>query len=181
MEVKIKYESFVESLLIHYNILWVPTSEWYTKLCTYYNNAFDKELFTPKEGADDFYTALGVRLADGSMFWAAETKTATHYSIVNKFFRLFSKSDILLDQYLPLYNKLKEDIKSVESRTISKFNDTPSSQGKYTADEYTTNITQVTNSVDYDIAVQIDYLKQKMLNLIDKYCDQFEEFKIWTN
>lgn len=179
MKVLINYLSFKDVLYKYINYEYKPTSLWYSKVCKALNDYYYENCFSPKEGAEDFYKALGVRLSDKSMFY--EYEDTEDIDVESKLYRLCSKSDILLDQYLPLYNKLKEDIKSVESRTISKFNDTPTSQGKYTADEYTSNITQITNSSDYDVNTQISYLKEKMLNLINKYCDQFEEFKIWTN
>lgn len=181
MRVIINYVTFRDVLSVYMDYEYKPTNTWYTKVCDGLNKYYDEECFSPKQGAQDFYKALGIKLMDKSVFYCYESSENVEACVMNKLSRICSKSDTLLDQYLPLYNKLQEDIKSLESRQTTRFNDTPTSQGNYVTDEYTSTITQVTNSVDYDVETQVNYLKEKLQGLIERYCSQFEEFKIWTN
>lgn len=181
MKVIINYVTFRDVLDVYIDYEYVPTSTWYTKVCNKLNEYYGETCFKTKEGAQDFYKALGIRLMDKSVFYCYDSSENVEACVMHKLSRVCNKSDILLDQYLPLYNKLQEDIKSLDSKQETRFNDTPTSQGNYVANNYTSTITQVTNSVDYDINTQVNYLKEKLQGLIDRYCSQFEEFKIWTN
>lgn len=176
------YVTFKDILNDYMSYTYKPTSEWYTYVVKGLNNYYGDECFNVKEGAQDFYKALGIKLNDSSVFYLCEQgESNVEQGIMSKLSRVCNKSEILLDEYLPLYNKLQEDIKTLESHVTSRFNDTPTSLGNYTSDKYTSTITQVTNSQDYDINTQVSFLKEKMRGLVEQYLEQFEVFKIWTN
>lgn len=104
---------------------------------------------------------------------------------------IWDKLDLVLTNKLALLDKYNEMIKAVNfsnetvntSTSSSRFNDTPTSQGNYSAKEYTTNITQgeTTNksSASTNEYETYDILADRLRNISQEIINEMKEFETW--
>ncbi len=126
--------------------------------------------------ASKFYKALGIFLSD------------PHISICNslddaesKLLMLINKNDMIVEDYLAYETAITQEVNALESKSTVRFNDTPDEEGEYSAQKYTSNITETSNSVDYDINTKINVARKRLRHLREAYCNEFKGMIIWTD
>lgn len=132
---------------------------------------------------DDFITALGCYLFDTkkALIVSNELYTSMNIDIAIRLNQIISKINSILPDFVNLYNVLGTELTSLKTRSTTKFNDTPTEEGNFSTDVYTSTITTNENETDYSIYDQINLIKQKQQHLIAKFCKEFEGFIVWIN
>lgn len=133
---------------------------------------------------DDFIEALGSYLYGPKKYLFITENTVIlkiNEDLVAKLNEIITKINILLPDYVEMYNILNTQITTLKTKAITKFNDTPTEEGDYSTDKYTSTITQQESEVDYSIFDKINLIKQKQRHLIQQFCEEFKGFIIWTN
>lgn len=104
---------------------------------------------------------------------------------------IWDKLDIVLTNKLALLNKYNEMLEKDSFETVtnssntnsSRYNDTPTSQGDYSAKEYTTNITQGesknTSSASTNEYETYDILLDRLRNISLEIINEMKEFETW--
>lgn len=156
-----------------------PTAEWIKTLNEVCNSYYN--ISNTVTNADAFYKALGLKLNQGFMFATPVVYETINEDICLKLSRILNKNENIIQGYLDEYNLLNSEIKSVTSKSTTRFNDTPDEEGDFSADKYTSTISSSENVVDYDVPTKLSILSHKIDSLIERYCREFEEFILWTN
>ena len=147
----------------------------YTLDGSWMNNIYTKYGLTAPE-ALDFYKALGIFLKDSHVALCTDLEKAE-----DKILMIMNKNDMIIEDYLAYFNAITQEITELKSKSVTRFNDTPTEEGDFTADKYTSNITQSENSVEYDINTKINIAKRRLKHLKESYCNEFKRMIIWTN
>lgn len=133
---------------------------------------------------DDFISALGSYLYGPKKYLFVTDNLILlkiNEDLVAKLNEIITKINILLPDYVEMYNILNTQITTLKTKATTRFNDTPTEEGNYSADNYTSTITQQESEVDYSIFDKINLIKQKQRHLIQQFCEEFKGFIIWTN
>lgn len=124
------------------------------------------------------YSDMGIFTSDKATLTNDENK-----NLFEKFlYKLINKIAFTQDRYLTLikfYTQNKNDLLkqiSTTSSRVSRFNDTPQDEGVFTTDEYTTNLTQDTQTASTDKDSLIIRLAEIQNNFENLYKNWLEEF-----
>lgn len=161
---------------------YIPSTSWYTTIVDKVNEYYGSSLKTIIN--DDFIIALGIYLNKKGMgIYYTEDIVLDEMDddLALKLSAIINKNNIIIQDYIDLYNILNSELTTLKTQVVSKFNDTPTEEGDFSTDMYTSNVTNTTTNVDYDIGTRINVIKERMQHLIGRYCKEFEEFIIWTN
>lgn len=164
---EIKYYSFKE-VLNHVGIE-------YTNDGTWMNNLYKLYDMTAPE-APEFYKTLGIYLSDPRISICNDLDLAD-----DKLLWIINKNDMVIEDYIAYFKAITQDIDSLKSKSITRFNDTPTEEGDFTADNYTSSITQSENIVDYDIKTKIDIASKRLRHFKETYCNEFRGLITWIN
>ena len=105
--------------------------------------------------------------------------------------RIWNKLNNLLDSYLPIVKKYKElyskdtfeTIVEGSSSSVNKHNDTPTSEGDYSADKYTSDINQATGSSSSKQSTNefetFDILQTRIKSMAQEIIEEMREFEIY--
>lgn len=105
--------------------------------------------------------------------------------------RIWNKLNNLLDSYLPIVKKYKElyskdtfeTIVEGSSSSVNKHNDTPTSEGDYSADKYTSDINQATGSSSSKQSTNeyetFDILQTRIKSMAQEIIEEMKEFEIY--
>ena len=105
--------------------------------------------------------------------------------------RIWNKLNNLLDSYLPIVKKYKElyskdtfeTIVEGSSSSVNKHNDTPTSEGDYSADKYTSDINQATGSSSSKQSTNeyetFDILQTRIKSMSQEIIEEMREFEIY--
>lgn len=105
--------------------------------------------------------------------------------------RIWNKLNNLLDSYLPIIKKYKElyskdtfeSIVEGSSSSVNKHNDTPTSEGDYSADKYTSDINQATGSSSSRQSTNefetFDILQTRIKSMAQEIIEEMKEFEIY--
>ena len=161
------YYSFKE-VLNYIGIQYTNDGTWMQQLYKLYN-------MTAPDGLD-FYKTLGIFLSDPHIALCTDLSQAE-----SKLMMIINKNDMVIEDYMAYFKAITQEVTELKSRSVTKFNDTPTEQGDYSAEQFTTNITQSENSVEYDINTKINIAKKRLVHYKESYCNEFKRMIIWTN
>lgn len=167
----------LSDILMMFGYSYKPTDEWIQRVVDFLNSYY--EMSWDMASASKFYRALGLKLEQGYLFVSDENLTAQNSELCLKLSRILNKSENIISGYLDEYDLLNSEIKAITSKSTTRFNDTPTEEGNFDTNEYTSSITQSENSVDVDIPTKISILTHKIDSLIERYTKEFEEFIIY--
>ena len=165
--IETNYYSFKE-VLGHVGIQYDNNGQWMINLY----KLFDMEA----PDAKDFYKTLGIYLSDPRISICNDLDLAD-----DKLLWIINKNDMVIEDYLAYFKAITQEIDSLKSKSITKFNDTPTEEGDYTADQYTSTITQSENIVDYDINTKINIASKRLRHFKEAYCNEFKGLVTWIN
>lgn len=171
------YTTFEEGLAL-LGINYKPDGSWMEDAIDFINKDWNMDI--PYVAAKEFYGPLGVML-QGIDFSVVESPELKKEAFLQKLLRLVVKSNYIIQGYLDMKNILDTELDTIKNTSVVKYNDTPTEEGVFTADKYTSNITQSESSSEYDINTKISVNRKKLNSLVGKYCGEFKEFQIWTN
>ena len=171
-------ENILQILDTHYT----PDTTWLSKINDALNNYWSssRSLYIK----DDFINALGVYLYGPKKYLLVTENTILlkiNEELAAKLNEIVNKVNVLLPDYVEMYNILNTQLTTLKTKAITKFNDTPTEEGNYSVEKYTSTITQNESEVDYSIFDKINLIKQKQKHLIQQFCEEFKGFIIWTN
>lgn len=161
------YYTFKE-VLAHVGIQYSNDGTWMQQLYKLYN-------MTAPDGLD-FYKTLGIFLSDPHIALCTDLDQAE-----DKLKMIINKNDMVIEDYIAYFKAITQEITELKSKSVTRFNDTPTEEGDYTADKFTTNITQSENSVEYDINTKINIARKRLVHYKESYCNEFKRMIIWTN
>lgn len=170
-------------------------SKFYSRL----NNPtrFFKDYEEHKDVWDLLLEPLMLRWSDERCILHISTREYTWQELDSSSFRTKLLQPILVKLGLVMYNKVREydilntvlykesfDTKANStSSSVNRVNDTPNAIGNYSSDEYTSNISQSTNTNETSASTNeyetYDIISSRVRTLQQEIIDQMKEFEIW--
>lgn len=135
-------------------------------------------MIAPDVEANEYYKALGIMLSD---IHVAICKSLSLDVIKDRMLKILNKNDMIIEDYKAYETAITAEITALTSKSVTRFNDTPTEEGDFTADKYTSNISQTENSVEYDINTKINIAKRRLKHLKESYVNEFKGVIIWIN
>ncbi len=150
-----------------------------------------------KETWDLLLEPLMLRWNDARCILHISDKQYTWQELDSSSFRTQLLQPILIKLGLVMYNKVREydllsnmmdndyfDTKATnKSSSINRVNDTPNAIGNYSSDEYTSNISQSTNTNESSASTNeyetYDIIISRVRTLQQEIIDEMEKFEIW--
>lgn len=152
------------------------SSDWLVRICTSLNEKYGTDYVGDISA---FSKALMVRLnAPKAYLWCYEE--LDQKEIDAKLLCIVDKYVNSIEDYKAMYEALNTELNVLKNKTTIKFNDTPTEEGNFSTDKYTSTITTQESEAEYSIGDKINLLNKRLRNLVETFCKQFEGYIIWT-
>lgn len=158
---------------VNFNTL---SKDWLVNLCTYLNEKYG----TDYEGdMSVFSRSLSIKFNYPNCYICRVENEINQEQLDARLLSIVDKYCTSIDSYKAMYNELNNELTTLKNKSVTKFNDTPTQQGDYSTDKYTSTITTNESETDYDINTKINILNLRLKGIVSRFIDQFEGFIIY--
>ena len=153
-------------------------SNWYSIIVKQVNRIFGTSFDSDDS---EFSKALGGYLMNPNacLLVSEENLIDPNDEMNYKLMNIVAKYDSIIKEYKWYYEGLNTELTTIKQTNITKFNDTPTEEGDFSAKNYTSTISQSETETEYSFNDKLTLLAKKMNNLKQRFIKEFEEYVIW--